>query len=294
MEITAAQVQKLREKTGLGMMVCKKALAETNGDMEKAIENLRKQGEATAAKRAGKAAREGTVAITGDPTCTLMYEVNSETDFVARNEDFTSFVNELGKLLLKNKPATLQEARALPAEAFGGRTVDAKLTELIAKIGEKLSFSRYVIDSVNGYSERIFHYVHGMGRIGVLVKLAADNPGVLQTEEFAQLGKDLAMQVAASNPLAPVREKVPSDTLNKEKEIFMEQARNSGKPANVLEKIVSGKLEKFFRENVLVEQAFIRNPDVPVSSRIAEAEKQLGAKISVISFSRFERGVEDA
>lgn len=291
MEISAGQVKELREKTGLGMMICKQALIEANGDMNLAIENLRKQGQTTAAKRAGKSVKEGKVTIVSDSSASIVFEVNSETDFVARNEDFIAFVDKLGKILIENKPADLESAKKLTSPLFGGLSVEARLTELIGKIGENITFRRYKKIDVNPAEEHIFSYLHGNGRIGVLVKLKADK--ALDSEAMASLGKDLAMQVAAANPIAVDRDSVSSEVVAKEKEIYQTQAQSSGKPEKIWGKIVDGKLEKFFQEFTLIEQAFIRNPDANIKSRIQETEKETGAKITVLSFVRLELGAEE-
>jgi elongation factor Ts len=291
MEINAGQVKELREKTGLGMMICKQALIDANGDMNLAIENLRKQGQATAAKRAGKSVKEGKVTIVSDSSASIVFEVNSETDFVARNEDFIAFVDKLGTVLLENKPADLESAKKLTSPLLGGISVENRLTELIGKIGENITFRRYKKMDVNPAEERIFSYLHGNGRIGVLVKLKADK--ALDSEAMASLGKDLAMQVAAANPIAVDRESVNPEVIAKEREIYQTQAQSSGKPEKIWGKIVDGKLEKFFQEFTLVEQAFIRNPDVNIKSRIQETEKETGAKIKVLSFVRLELGAEE-
>lgn len=293
MEISAAVVKELREKTGLGMMDCKKALAEANGDMQLAIENLRKTGQATAAKRAGKAAKEGKVTLVSDTDCSIIYEVNSETDFVARNDDFIAFVDTLGKVLLKSKPADIDAAKAITAPEVGNITVAAKVTELIGKIGENISFRRYRKMVANPASEKIFTYTHGNGRICVAVKLTADKTAALGTEEFALLGKDMAMQIAAANPMAANVKDIPESVVAKEKEIYFTQAQTSGKPEKIWDKIVDGKLEKFFQEVVLVQQAFIKNPEITITTRIGEVEKATGAKIGVDSFFRIELGTEE-
>jgi elongation factor Ts len=295
MEISATVVKELREKTGLGMMLCKAALIEAKGDMTLAIETLRKQGQATAAKRAGKAAKQGKVTIVSDDSCSILYEVNSETDFVARNDDFISFIGNLGKLLIEKKPADIGAAKALTASVFGGQNVDTKVLELVAKIGEKITFRRYHMETA-GANEKLFTYNHGDGRIGVLVKLACDNAAAVSQQAFSDLGKDCAMQVAASNPLAIDRvaldKKFPS-LVEKEKEIYFTQAQTSGKPEKVWPKIVEGKLEKFYKESTLVQQPFIRDAERAVADRIADAEKAVAAKITVVSFVRFELGAEE-
>ncbi len=292
MEITASQVKDLREKTGLGMMICKQALTESKGDMALAIENLRKQGQMTAAKRAGKAAKQGIVAIVSDASTTIVYEVNSETDFVARNEDFSTFVTALGKLLLAKKPATIEEARSLTMPEWG-TTVENRVTDLIGKIGENLSFRRYRKMDADPACERIVTYLHGQGKIGVAVKLHVDPATALAGEAVSLLGKDLAMQVAAANPMAANRENIPAATIEKEKEIYFTQAQTSGKPEKIWDKIVEGKLVKFYQETVLVEQGFIRDPEKPVTDRIQAAEKECGATIKVLSFIRLELGAEE-
>jgi len=292
MEITASQVKDLREKTGIGMMICKQALQESKGDMKVAIENLRKQGRMTAAKRAGKAAKEGIVSVVTDTTSAIAYEVNSETDFVARNDDFISFTDQLGKLLLAKKPSSLEEAKTLIMPDSGG-TVEARITELVGKIGENLSFRRYRKIDINPAIERIATYVHGKGKIGVAVKLSASPAAALAGEAVSLLGKDLAMQVAAAIPVAPVRESVPAAVIDKEKEIYLTQVKASGKPEKIWDKIVEGKLAKFYQEAVLVEQPFIRDPNTTVTDRIKAAEKETGAQIKVLSFVRLELGAEE-
>ncbi len=296
MEISATIVKELREKTGLGMMLCKAALIEAKGDMTLAIETLRKQGQATAAKRAGKAAKQGKVTIVSDASCCILYEVNSETDFVARNDDFVKFIDDLGRLLIDHKPSDLPAARALTSPAFGNQTVDAKVLELVAKIGEKISFRRYYKETLSGAGEKLFTYNHGEGRIGVLVRLSCDNAAAVSQQAFLDLGKDLAMQVAASNPLAIDRAALDrnfASLVEKEKEIYFTQAQTSGKPEKVWPKIVEGKLEKFYKESTLVMQPFIREPERMVSDRIADVEKALSGKITVVSFVRFELGAEE-
>jgi len=290
MAITAAAVKELREKTGLGMMLCKKALTEADGDMEKAIENLRKQGQATMAKRAGKAAKEGAISISMNDTTAVMYEVNSETDFVARNDDFVSFSDTLGELLLGNLPADINAANELTSEAFGGQTVASKLLELTGKIGEKISLRRFAILKSDS-NQKIATYIHNK-KIGVMVTITCDKQEVLGSEAIVTLGKDIAMQIAASNPVAAGRDGVPSDVVAKEKEIYLTQAQSSGKPEKIWDKIVEGKLSKFFKQIVLLEQDFIRDPDITVTDRINQTAKELDASLSIAAYERFELGSE--
>ncbi|MBN1576228.1 MAG: elongation factor Ts [Chitinispirillaceae bacterium] len=291
MEIAAAQVKDLREKTGLGMMICKQALIENNGKMELAIEYLRKQGQQTAAKRAGKTVKQGTVAVVSDASCSIVYEVNSETDFVARNDDFIAFIKTLGAVLFTKKPADITAAKKCSAPELGGQTVENRLTELIGKIGENITFRRYCRVDADAGGERIFSYVHGNGRIGVLVKLAAT--AGLDSEALSALGKDLAMQVAALNPLAIDRDHIAPAVLAKEKEIYLTQAQSSGKPEKIWGKIVEGKTAKFFQEMTLLEQIFVKNQDISVAERVKEAEKAIDAAITVKEFVRFELGAEE-
>jgi elongation factor Ts len=293
MEIAAAIVMELREKTGLGMMLCKKALIEANGNMEEAMEILRKQGHAAVSKRAGRIAKQGKVSIVTDSSCAIVYEVNAETDFVAKNDDFSSLVSAAGAAFIKTKPDSLENAKALSIEAFGGKSVQAKIEELIAKIGENLMLRRYFIERIDPKKERVFTYVHGEGRIGVLLKITSDKPEILSTESVTLLGKDVSMQIAAANPLAVDRETISrtnAETVEKEKEIYFTQAQTSGKPEKVWPKIVEGKLDKFFKETALLEQPFIREPEKSVSDRIALAEKEVSAHITVLSFVRYELG----
>jgi len=293
MEINASAVVKLREATGLGMMTCKKALIEAAGDTEKAIENLRKQGQMTAAKREGRAAKEGKVSIILKGADTLIYEVNSETDFVARNEDFLAFTSALGTILLEKRPADLQAAYALTSPAFNNQSVEARLLEIIGKIGEKISFRRFKLLSVDKNSQRTFSYIHGNGRIGVVVVLSANTAAVLDSQPFAELGKDIAMQVAAAKPLSVDRGNISSAVIEKEKEIYTSQVKMSGKPEKVWEKIVEGKLNKFYNQVVLLEQQYIKDPEKIVKQRIEEVEKDRNAAISISSFIRYELGGEE-
>ncbi|MBD3390940.1 MAG: elongation factor Ts [Chitinivibrionales bacterium] len=293
MAITAEQVKELREATGLGMMICKKALTEADGDMKQAMENLRKQGQATAQKRAGKAAKEGKVSVLVQDSTALIYEVNSETDFVARNDDFLAFVDQLGPLLASEKPADLDAAHALTAPAFDGQTVSERLTDLIGKIGEKITFRRFALVETDPSRQRVHSYVHGNGRIGVVVVLSADSGQALDTGAVADLGKEIAMQVAAANPMAVSRESVPAEIIEKEREVYRAQAEASGRPEKVWDRIVDGKLGKFYKESVLVEQEYIRDSDMSVADRIKQAEKDAGCTVGVDSFVRFELGSEE-
>ncbi|MBI5055866.1 MAG: elongation factor Ts [Nitrospirae bacterium] len=243
--ITADAVKKLREQTGAGMMECKKALTESGGDFDKAVDLLRQKGLAAAAKKAGRIAAEGVIALRISGTTGVLVEVNSETDFVAKNEEFQKFAGDIAELVSHQNPADIQILSNL---TLGNATVEAKRQELIQKIGENLSVRRFVRFETSG---KIASYLHGT-RIGVIVDYEGGDE---------QLGKDLAMQVAASTPLYLNRETVPAEDLDRERAIFEAQAKESGKPANVVGKIVEGKLEKFFGDTCLVDQLFIKDPD---------------------------------
>ena len=243
--ITAEAVKRLREQTGTGMMECKKALTESNGDFEKAVDLLRQKGLSAAAKKAGRIAAEGIIALHLAGTTGVLVEVNSETDFVAKNEEFRKFAGDLAELVSTRNPADVEALLNLP---LGSTTVEAKRQELIQKIGENLSVRRFVRYETDGNTAS---YLHGT-RIGVIVDYKGGDE---------QLGKDLAMQIAATNPPYLSREAVPAEDLDRERAIFEAQVKESGKPANVVGKIVEGKLEKFFGETCLLEQLFIKDPD---------------------------------
>ncbi|MBD3345758.1 MAG: elongation factor Ts [Chitinivibrionales bacterium] len=293
MTISAQQVRELREKTGLGMMTCKQALTETDGDMEKAIENLRKQGQATASKRAGKAANEGQVSIIIGDSDAIMFEINCETDFVARGDDFIALADAAYEAIAAARPKSLEEAKALKSDKLGGISIEEKVVELMGKIGEKITFRRYIYETCDSSSEKFFSYIHGGGKIGVLVKILSDNGSALASDAAASVGKDCAMQIAASVPLGINRESISPETVEKEKEIYFTQAKNSGKPEKVWDKIVEGKLNKYFKEATLYEQEFIKDTDKSVSQRIEEGAKEAGASLNVVWFKRFELGGEE-
>ncbi|MDR3011763.1 MAG: translation elongation factor Ts [Chitinispirillales bacterium] len=293
MNIPASEVKALRDKTGLGMMDCKQALIDANGDIELAIANLRKKGELTAAKRAGKAAKEGKVSILVDDTCGIVYEVNSETDFVARNDDFLAFIDVLGKLLLAQKPADHAAALQLVDASIGGITVEAKVTELVGKIGENIMFRRYAKIDADPSKEKIFSYIHGGGKFGVMIKFEASSAAALSSPELAQLGEDLALQVTMASPLAVDADGISEETIAKEKEVFLDQVKTSGKPENIWEKIVEGKFAKYYEEVTLVNQKSIRYEEKSVKEIIAETSKAIGADVKPLCFVRFELGAEE-
>ena len=273
--ITANQVKDLRERTGAGMMDCKKVLTETNGDEEKAIELLRERGLSKAAKKSGRIAAEGLAAayVSEDGKVGAVVEVNAETDFVAKNEEFRSFVADVAKQVAEKNPSTVEELLAQESIAEAGKTVNEVLTNKIATIGENMSIRRFErFESTNG---TVAKYIHGDGKIAVLVEM--ENP----SEELA---KDICMQIAAAKPEYLNREAVPQERVEKEMEILKAQAMNEGKPAEIAEKMVQGRIGKFYGEICLIEQAFVKNPDEKVG-KMVEAK---GAKI--VRFARLEKG----
>ena len=286
--ITAKDVAALRAKTGIGMMECKKALVEANGDAEEAIKILRKRGELKAeAKAATRIAADGIVDILKEGDVTAMIEVNSETDFVAKNASFQEFVKNLLKTVIANKPADVD---ALMASTYidGGVTVDAKLKEMIFVIGEKISIRRFVI--VEGLTST---YIHGNGSIGVIVKFDVD-AAVAQKAEFEEFAKNIALQIGAYTTPYLDRASVPASVIEEEKSIILAQMandpKNAGKPQQILEKMVVGKLGKFYENNCLVDMDYIKDDDLKVGKYVEKTAKELGADLKIVSFERFEKG----
>ncbi len=285
-EITAALVKELREKTGSGMMDCKKALAETSGDLEAAVDWLRKKGLATAAKKAGRVAAEGLVAVVARGTRGAVVEVNAETDFVSRNEQFQALVRQVGQVALE-RGDDLDAIKSFAGS--NGTTIEQQLTALIATVGENMSLRRAKVLAVK--KGVVASYAHaavaaGLGRIGVLVALeSAGDPAKL-----AELGKQLAMHVAAANPQFLSIESVDPAALEREKAVLTEQAAASGKPAAVIEKMVAGRVRKFYEEVVLLEQVFVIDGETRVAKVVENAAKAAGAPIAVAGFVRFALG----
>lgn len=284
MAFTAKDVQALREKTGCGMMDCKKALVESNGDMEAAIHYLREKGLAAAAKKSGRIAAEGVVLAYSDEAARVgvVVEVNSETDFVAKNEAFQAFVLEVAKTVAGQNPADV-DALLSCAMASGDTVADA-LREKILTIGENIKIRRF-----ERYEGVVATYVHGGGRIGVMVKFDTTDD-IAASDVFRGAAKDVAMQVAAAFPLFLDEASVPAETLENEKKILTEQVINEGKPAQIAEKIVQGKIGKYFKENCLVDQVFIKDNDLTVAKFLDAKAKELGGSIKIASFVRFEKG----
>ena len=280
---TAKDVKELRDRTGVGMMDCKKALVAADGDMEKAIEVLREKGLAVAAKKAGRIAAEGmvTAIVDREKKVGVLLEVNAETDFVAKNEKFQNFVSGVAKTILEQNPADVDTLMNMNYDGTDA-TVDATLKDLILVIGENMKIRRFTRLEGDCVS-----YVHGGGKIGVLVKFDTDLAG---TEGFEECGKDVAMQIVAAAAQYMNKEDVPEDVVAKEKEILTAQAMNEGKPQNIAEKMVMGRINKFYKEVCLSEQPFIKDDKVSVGKYVEDCAKKLGGTIKMVSFVRFEKG----
>ncbi|MEM7693520.1 MAG: translation elongation factor Ts [Pseudomonadota bacterium] len=286
MTISASQVKALRDQTGAGMMDCKKALNESGGDMEAAVDWLRKKGLSKAAKKAGRVAAEGLVgAASGDGRAALV-EVNSETDFVARNETFQALVRTIaGEALAANGDVDALKGASFPGT---GRTVEGEVTEAVATIGENLSLRRSAALSATGVVSVYMHnaVADGLGKIGVLVALDSDG----DKAKLDDLGRKIAMHVAAVNPLALDVDEMPADAVERERAVYADQARASGKPENIIEKMVEGRMRKFYQEVVLLQQAFVVDPDKTVAQAVEAAAADVGAPVKLTGFLRFALG----
>ena len=285
--ITASMVKDLRDRTGAGMMDCKNALGEAGGDMEAAIDWLRAKGLAKAAKKSGRVASEGLVGVAVDAGAGALVEVNSETDFVARNDEFKGFVKRAAELALK----TGGDAEKLVASAAedGGATIADTLTQLIAKIGENMSVRRAAALTVS--PGVVATYVHNaaspeLGRIGVLVALQSE----ADPEKLKAFGKQLAMHVAAAAPIALTAAHVPAEVAERERAIFADQAKESGKPDNIVQKMVEGRMKKFYQESVLLDQTFVIDGETPVGKVVEHAAKELGHPVEIVGFLRYAVG----
>lgn len=275
MSISAAEVKKLRDATGVGMMDCKKALVEADGDFDAAIELLRKKGQKVAAKRADREASEGVIATRSadDGTTAILVEVNCETDFVARNDDFQEYADAIAGLVIEKRPEDLDAFMA--TEFKGGRTVEQSLIDMTGKIGEKIDIRRFVVMSSD--DGKVVSYIHPGARLGVLVDTSGSG-------DLDDAGRDVAMQVAALNPVARSRDEVPEDVKTKEKEIAREAALNEGKPEKIVDRIADGKLERYYKDNVLLEQPFVKDSSKTVGQMLEERNAE------VSRFARFALG----
>lgn len=263
--ITAADVNKLRQMTGAGMMDCRKALAESNGDFEKAIDYLRAKGQKVAANRSDRSANEGVVIAkaSSDNKHGVVVQISSETDFVAKNQEFIDFAQNVVNIALTNLPENVDALKSLPLE---GATVGDKLMEMVAKIGEKIDIAAYEVVK----ADSVIPYIHGNYRIGVLVGLNKSDADSLQ-----DLGKDVAMQIAAMNPLALDEKGVSQETIDREKAIAIEQIVAEGKPAEMAEKIAAGKMNKFFKDNTLLSQPFVKDNSLSIKDYLVQTDKEL-------------------
>jgi elongation factor Ts len=282
MAITSEIVKMLREKTGAGMMDCKRALEATNGDMEKAIEYLRKKGAATAEKRANRVANQGIVVtkIANDGKLGVIVEINSETDFVARSQDFIQFANEVTSIVERKSPSSVDQLLTLPFS--DGRKVADALSDLVGKIGEKIAIKRFDIISASG--SVVESYTHMGSKIGVLVEVAATSPGA------KPVARDIAMQIAAMNPSVVSREQVGKNIIDRELDIYRQQAKNEGKPDQVVDRIATGRLEKYFQDVVLLEQSFIKDASKTIKDVLHEASSTLNDTIAIRQFKRYQLG----
>ena len=280
MAFTAADVKNLREMTGVGMMDCKKALTASDGDMDKAVEFLREKGLAASAKKAGRVAAEGMAYAAVIDGVGVVVEVNAETDFVGKNEKFVDFVKGVAATVAANKPADLE---ALMACKYNGTdlTVEQQQQEMVLVIGENIKVRRFAFFT-EGFT---VPYIHAGGKIGVLVNLTVDG-GI----DATAIGKDVAMQIAATNPVALDEESVPEEVREHEMSIYKAQAAESGKPENIQEKIATGRMKKFYKENCLMDQDFVKDPDQTVTQYVNSVAKEIGDKIKVVAFARIALG----
>ncbi len=285
MSFTASDVKALREKTGCGMMDCKKALTESNGDMDAAIDFLREKGLAAATKKSGRIAAEGVAyaCVNDKGNVGVVIEVNAETDFVAKNADFNNFVKVCADTVIKSNPKDVEELLKTKASSLD-MTIGELVQEKILTIGENIKIRRF-----ERYEGVVTSYIHASGRIGVIVKFDT-TPEAASKDEFKVYAKDIAMQVAAVNPTYLNKESVPSSVIEHEKKILTEQVMNEGKPQNIAEKIVMGKLGKYYKENCLVDQVFVKDSDLTVDKYTEKVSKELGADIKILAFARFEKG----
>ncbi|MBR5507820.1 MAG: elongation factor Ts [Clostridia bacterium] len=278
---TAKDVKELRERTGCGMMDCKKALTESEGNMDKAIEFLREKGLAAVAKKAGRIAAEGVVSayVSEDGKIGAVIEVNSETDFVAKNADFVTFVDTLAKIVAENNPADIDALKALKYD--DSLTVEEMLREKVLTIGENMNIRRF-----QRFEGVVGSYIHGGGKIGVLVNFDTN----ADAEKIAAMSKNVCMQIASMNPKYKDEASVPAEEVEKEKEILTQQAINEGKPAAIAEKMVAGRIKKYFKEICLLDQAYILDGDLDVAKYIANTGAEIGESVVLADFVRFEKG----
>ncbi len=286
--ITASLVKELREKTGVAMMECKNALKETEGDIDAAIKILRERGEAKAEKKASRDANEGIIvaALAESGKSGVLVEINCETDFVAKNENFQAFVGEVAATVLASDVTDLEAAKALPK---GDETLEGFIKTKVLEMGENLQFRRFERLTLNGEGA-VASYIHLGGKVGVLIEVSAEKAKTASSDAFKDLVKDLTLHIAATSPAGLKREDIPAELVESEKDIFRKQMEGAGKPADILEKIIEGKLGKFYSERCLLEQGFVKEPDTSIKSLLEANGKDLGDTITVNSFLRFGLG----
>lgn len=282
---SAKEVKELREKTGAGMMDCKKALSESNGDMEAAVDFLRKKGLAAAAKKASRVAAEGLIGAAVEGNIGVLVEINCETDFVAKNADFQQFVTNVSNHLLTSKANDIE---ALKTEKIGNRTVQESVQELTLKIGEKIDVRRFEKESLEG-AGKVGHYVHG-GKIGVLVSVAVDKAEAVKSSDFEELVNDLCLHVAAADPKFLTADEIDEEFKQREAAVYEAQLKEQGKPENMIPNIIKGKMNKLASEVCLMDQKFVKNPDVSISKLVKEVENKVGSAITVKSFKKVNLG----
>lgn len=291
MEVSAKMVKDLRECTGAGMMDCKKALTEAGGDMDAAIDILRTKGLAALAKKAGRATNEGVIGgfVAENRLAGALVEVNCETDFVAINSDFKTFVSQIAAHVTEKAPADVE---ALLSQPFMDRpeTFEAVLGETVGRIGENIGVARFTRYEMKSDFGAVTIYIHGIGKIGVMIEVSASNADAATSEAFAALGRNLAMQVAAAAPIAVDREGIPHDVTSHEFAIYKAQAAESGKPEDIQVKMAEGRLEKFYKDAALLEQVYVKDSDITVRGYVDSISKDLGALIEVVRFERFVLG----
>jgi len=284
--ISAQDVRVLREKTGTGIMDCKKALTDTNGDLENAIKFLREKGLADSKKRSGREAREGiiTIVYSGGRDTASMVEVNCETDFVSRTDQYQDFVRNITQIIL-DKGA--EDAKNLPED------VNNMVKEAIATFGENITVRKVARFNKIDMNRSVFHsYIHLGGKVGVIVEFLLDNGGSIDNEHFQQFAKNTALQIASMGPFGVLRDDFPKEVVDEQREIFIKQAKESGKPEKIIEKIITGKMAKFFAETSLLEQKYVKNNDITVGQYLKETEKTIDGKIEIKRFVRFKLGEE--
>ena len=288
MAITASQVKELRERTNVAMMECKKALTETDGDMEAAIKILRERSNLKAVKKADRAAKEGLVSaqLSADGKSGTLLELNCETDFVAKNDTFMLFLNSIAEALASSDAKNLDEAQSV---TLGDTTVADAVKGKVIELGENLQFSRFERFDVSG-AGAIASYIHMGGKVGVLLEVGCEKEDTPSQEAFKDLVKDITLHIAAAAPAGLNRSDIPAELVDAEKDVFRKQMENSGKPAEIIDKIVEGKLGKFYSEQCLVDQGFVKDPDTSISALVEAKGKELGDTLTINRFTRFAVG----